>query len=254
MQNEKSRPDASPGHTAADESISEVALDNPIWTSLIGGHSHFALGQDLGTGAARRYPPAMGPFAGLREQTAEAFADLAQLIPVGETAALLFDNDPVVPSNWQVLRTLSLVQMVHRQKTMELSTGEEILRLMPSDEPEMISLAKMTEPGPFLRDTARLGEFYGIRIDAQLVAMAGQRFAPPGFVEVSAVCTHPNYRGRGLAGQLVAKVVQVIQAAGSVPFLTCLRENTGAIRLYETLGFSYRRSFTLGVLRPQGLL
>jgi predicted GNAT family acetyltransferase len=231
--------------------MNETALDNPIWTSLTGGHLQLALGQSTGSGAARRYPATMSPFAGLRDATPDAFADLGQLIPAGETVALLFDSDPVVPQDWRILRTRSLVQMIQREESESLATSEEIVRLMPPDMPEMVSLAQKTQPGPFLSETASLGEFYGIRIDGKLVAMAGQRFMPPGFVEVSAVCTHPGYRGRGLAGQLVVKVVEAIRAAQSTPFLTCLRDNTGAIKLYETLGFAIRRSFFLGVLQHQ---
>src|ERR1700760_1824963 len=202
--------------------MNETALDNPIWTSLTGGHRDFALGQSTGSGRARRYPATMGPFAGLREGTAEAFKDLEHLVSAGETVALLFDTEPVVPPAWRVLRTRPLVQMIHRVEPKNPTASQEIVRLMPPDVPEMVSLAQRTQPGPFLNDTARLGDFYGIRIDGKLVAMAGQRFMPPGFVEMSAVCTDPNYRGRGLAGQLVLRVVAAIRAAESTPFLTCL--------------------------------
>jgi ribosomal protein S18 acetylase RimI-like enzyme len=236
---------------AGRELLSEIVLDNPIWTSLIAGHRKFAIGQDVGSGMARRYPPAIGPFAGMQDQSDTAFEDLGQVVPPGETVAVLFDSDPIVPPDWRVARTLSLVQMIQRTEALNRNEGPEIVRLAPTDMPEMVSLAKLTEPGPFSSETAILGEFFGVRIEGKLIAMAGQRFKPEGFVEMSAVCTHPDYRGRGLARELVCKVTSEIRSDGSVPFLTCMKSNTGAIKLYETLGFSYRRSFVLGILKHQ---
>jgi len=114
----------------------------------------------------------------------------------------------------------------------------------------MVALADLTEPGPFPNHTAKLGGFLGIRVDGRLAAIAGQRLSPTGFAEVSAVCTHPDFRGRGYAQALVAAVTRNVRAEGRTPFLTSLEANTGAVRIYQQVGFVVRRTFQLAVLKP----
>jgi hypothetical protein len=114
----------------------------------------------------------------------------------------------------------------------------------------MRALAALTEPGPFSTRTHELGDFFGIRRDGRLAAMAGERMRPEGFCEVSAVCTHPDHRGRGYGAALTRHVAGRIVARGEVPFLHVMATNTGAIGLYETLGFAFRRALALTVLAP----
>jgi predicted GNAT family acetyltransferase len=130
------------------------------------------------------------------------------------------------------------------------SLVEAILPMAAADYPEMVALASLTEPGPFRERTASLGGFVGIRVDGRLAAMAGQRLAPTGFAEVSAVCTHPDFRGRGYAQALVAVVARNIHSEGGMPFLTSFEANTGAVRIYRQVGFVHRRTFELAVLKP----
>lgn len=222
----------------------EALLDNPIWSSLVTGHAGLA----VGAGLARRYRSDVGPLAGLRETTPEAYADLAAIVPAGDMAVLFLAERPVVPSGWEVLRDGTLVQMVCREVPEE--PGASIEALGNEDGDEMLALTKLTEPGPFRERTATLGGFVGIRVDGRLAAMAGRRLAPKGFVEVSAVCTHPEFRGRGYAQALVAAVSRGIYAEGKVPFLTSFEANVGAIRVYRQVGFEVRRTFELAVLKP----
>jgi predicted GNAT family acetyltransferase len=112
----------------------------------------------------------------------------------------------------------------------------------------MLELVAETDPGPFLTRTIELGDYLGIRSDGALVAMAGERFRLDGWTEISAVCTKPDHRGRGLASQLVGALVASIQARSQRPFLHVLSTNTGAIRLYEEIGFRVRQAATLSVL------
>jgi len=221
-------------------------LDNPIWNSLTTGHASLA----VGGGLARRFPPNIGPLSGLKEVTAEAYADLAAIVPEGDIAVLFLDAKPEVPEGWRLLRDGLLVQMVCREVPDGVGVGDVITPLGPADFAEMLALATLTEPGPFRDGTAELGGFLGIRVDGRLVAMAGQRLSPAGFTEVSAVCTHPDFRGRGYAKALVGAVALQIQAAGKIPFLTSFAANTGAIRAYEQAGFVPRREFELAVLAP----
>jgi predicted GNAT family acetyltransferase len=124
----------------------------------------------------------------------------------------------------------------------------EFENLRESNALEMRSLAELTQPGPFFARTHQLGEFIGIRSGGKLIAMAGERMKAPGFTEVSAVCTHPDHRGRGYAGALMAKVAVKILSRGETPFLHVYAHNTGAIALYEKLGFRLRRALSMRVL------
>ena len=228
----------------------EVLLDNPIWHSLATGHAHLAIGAHEGQGLARRYPSSIGPLAAFQEPTSEAYADLAAIVPEGDVAVLLHREQQEAPAGWQLRRGGGIVQMVCRAVPDEPRLAEAIGPLGSPDFPEMLALANMTEPGPFCDQTATLGGFLGVRVDGRLAAMAGQRLLPTGFAEVSAVCTHPDFRGRGLARALVSAVARNIYAGGRVPFLTSFEANTGAIRVYQQVGFVLRRTFHLAVLMP----
>jgi len=222
-------------------------LDNPIWNSLTTTHAHLATSHRQ----ARRYPSDIGPLAAFAHHpTPAAWADLATLIPLGDIAILFLDAQPTPPTNWQLLRDDPLVQMICRDLPAEPEIQDPILPLGPSDIPDMLALATLTEPGPFRPNTATLGGFFGIRVDGRLAAMAGRRLAPTGFAEVSAVCTHPDFRGRRYAQALVAAVARAIHADGLTPFLTSLAVNPAAIRVYEQVGFTLRRHFQLAVVKP----
>jgi ribosomal protein S18 acetylase RimI-like enzyme len=231
----------------------DVLLDNPIWSSLVTGHAHLAIGADIGRGLARRYRADIGPLSAFQEPTSEAYADLAEIVPEGDVAVLFLENLPEIPAGWQLVRGGTLVQMVCPTVPDQPALAEKILPLKPADFPEMVALATLTEPGPFRDRTAELGGFVGIRVDGRLAAMAGQRLAPTGFAEVSAVCTHPDFRGRGYAQALVAAVTRNIHSEGRMPFLTSFEANTGAVRIYQQVGFVLRRSFQLAVLKPPSL-
>jgi predicted GNAT family acetyltransferase len=77
--------------------------------------------------------------------------------------------------------------------------------------------------------------------------MAGQRLQPYPYTEVSAVCTHLAYTGKGYGAKLVRSQVCKIIATSRVPFLHVYPENTAA-RLYEKLGFEVRKQMVVYVL------
>lgn len=228
----------------------QALLDNPIWSSLNTSHAHLALGAHTGHGLARRYPSEIGPLSAFLAQTPEAYADLATLIPEGDLAVLFLNEMPAPPPGWQLLRDGPLVQMICLQPPAPSTLDAQIIRLEPEDFSEMVELATLTEPGPFREQTATLGGFIGIRVDGRLAAMAGQRLSPTDFAEVSGVCTHPDFRGRGYAQALVTQVSRNIHADGRIPFLTSFEANVGAIRVYKQVGYTLRRSFQLAVLKP----
>lgn len=115
----------------------------------------------------------------------------------------------------------------------------------------MLELATLTEPGPFRMRTHELGAFYGIFENGRLMSMAGQRMRVPGCVEVSAVCTHPEARGRGYARALMLAVMGDIRNEGLTPFLHSWTFNHAAIRIYTDLGFVLRHRMYVAALRNE---
>src|SRR5262245_23008055 len=112
----------------------------------------------------------------------------------------------------------------------------------------MLALTAATEPGPFLAETIQMGRYCGIRSnDGRLIAMAGERLKLEGFTEISAICTAPEFRGRGFARTLVAYLVDQTLNEGKMPFLHVKAEN-GAKILYQKLGFRVRRTIQLTVV------
>jgi ribosomal protein S18 acetylase RimI-like enzyme len=220
-------------------------LDNPIWSALTTQHESLALSQ----GAARRYPPKVSPFAALREPTVGAFSDLRVLVPPGERVALFTAAPLDVPKSWQVEQARWIEQMTC--ETLSAAQSIEALPLTAADVPEMLALTAATEPGPFLPRTIELGRYFGIRSDdGRLAAMAGERLRLSGFTEISAVCTHPDFRGRGYAKALVTMVAEKIMSEGKVPFLHVNPDN-GAKVVYAKLGFTLRTRVRLTVISPQ---
>jgi predicted GNAT family acetyltransferase len=217
-------------------------LDNPIWGALTTAHARLAEGDGL----ARRYPPEVTPLAGLIEQSPAAYAALAALIPIGGMAGLFRDVLPDPPAGWEVV-TRGPMRQMHCGHLIPVA-NDRIERLGPADVPAMAELVQLTDPGPFGPRTIELGDFYGIRDGGRLVAMAGERIHPGSYAEVSAVCTHPGYRGRGYAAALVTKVAQGMVARGDSPMLH-VRTDNPAVRVYEQVGFTTERHLEFLIVR-----
>ena len=124
----------------------------------------------------------------------------------------------------------------------------EVVELGDADAAEMLELATLTKPGPFFQRTHRLGRFIGVREGGRLAAMCGERLSLPGYTELSAVCTHPAFLGRGYAAGLMSLVTQGIIQRGDVPFLHVYDRNARAIALYERLGWVRRRAVEVSFL------
>jgi GNAT superfamily N-acetyltransferase len=221
-------------------------LDQPMWNALTTSHSQFAIGDGL----ARTYLPEIGPLTGLSEQSSAAYEDLHRLAPPDGTYGLFLHEPPMPRTGWTLIRGGLIDQMVFTRSSGEDFPQPEGMRLLTAaDAPAMVELATLTEPGPFRIRTHELGTFFGIFESDRLLAMAGQRMRVPGFVEVSAVCTHPDARGRGYARTLMSTVMKLILDAGETPFLHTYADNHSAIRVYHALGYEKRRTFHLAVLK-----
>ena len=222
-------------------------LDSAAWTSLTGAHAHFALGRGL----ARRYRPDVSPFAALATpDDGRAWADLGALYQPEEVVALAgppgFTRS--LPRGWSLQGSVPGVQLV-ATPALETFPDEEARPLRATDVAEALDLVARTEPGPFLPQTYRLGTYLGLWRGGRLVAMAGERLHPPGWTEISAVCTDPDHRRQGLATRLIAAVADQIRARGETPFLHTGAANTRAIALYEALGFELRRQVEFAALQ-----
>jgi len=218
-------------------------LDNPVLTSLTGAHRHLARTH----GRATRYPADVSPFCALPDEPDAAdWADAARLVGPGETVVFPALR-AVPPPGWEAPWLGEGVQLV--AATLDARADEEAVPLGPADVPDMLALTERTKPGPFLPRTIELGSYLGIRRDGELVAMAGERLRPPGWTEISAVCTDPAWRGHGFASRLTLAVAAGITARGETPFLHAVATNVNAVRLYQELGFTVRREVVFPLLR-----
>lgn len=225
-------------------------LENPIWSSLTTQHRHFALGDE----SFKRYPreiTTMGAFESLSPVPAKAWSSLSNVMQPRETIAVLFHQEPNVPTGFEIAAQVKIVQMVHDGREPQQDTRtEKFYRLGAAESDEIVELAKLTNPGPIGPRSHEIGDFIGIRNDqGQLIAMAGERFRFPGYAEISGVCTRPGFEGRGLAAYLVVQVMQRIRQRGDIPFLHSRAENERAVKLYQRLGFAIRREYPMAVLR-----
>ncbi|MGV9247300.1 GNAT family N-acetyltransferase [Streptomyces sp. NPDC003710] len=220
-------------------------LDNPAWAALTGPHAHFA--QRIGHAA--RYHEDVAPFHAVSdEDDPRAWADLAALVGPGGTASVRGVTE--APEGWEIVRTGHGVQLVDTGVRAE--PDREAVRLGPDDVPEILDLIARTQPGPYLPRTVEMGTYLGIRHQGRLIALAGERLHPPGWTEISAVCTDPDHRGRGLATRLVRAVAAGIKERGERPFLHAVATNANAIRLYESIGFTLRRRTVFSLVRHTG--
>jgi ribosomal protein S18 acetylase RimI-like enzyme len=210
-------------------------LDNPVWDSLNGAQAHYALRH----GAAARFDPDVTVFAALADDAGpSAWDDLAALATPGEEVVVV-DAPVDPPGDWEIVGRFAGVQLTGEDVKVEADL--DAIELGPGDVPEMTALVERTKPGPWRPRTIEMGRYIGIRVDGELIAMAGERLRPTGWIEISAVCTAERFRGRGLGSRLIRAVGAAIVERGELPMLHASAENVNAIRLYESMGFRFRR-------------
>lgn len=213
-------------------------LDRPVWNALHDRLAHLA----IGGGSAVGFERACEVFVAGADQAPETLAALAALVPRGEQASFVERDAWPLPPETAPVRQATLIQMLAEKGIEAPETDLPLLELGDVDGREMLELATLCRPGPYFAQTHKLGGFVGLRDEAgRLIAMAGERFQVGRFTEISAVCTHPDARGRGLARGLMQVVGSRITARGEVPFLHTFPDNASAIALYESLGFKPRR-------------
>jgi ribosomal protein S18 acetylase RimI-like enzyme len=226
-------------------------LANPAWHALTTRQAALA----EGAGRARRYREEVSVFAAVDELDAGGWDALAELAGPAAGVVLVRDELGDPPPGWSRPGGGTGHQMVATELADGLGTeapAPAIRRLTPDDVGEMLALTQLAQPGPFLARTIEMGDYAGVFDGERLVAMAGERVRLPGHTEISAVCTHPDARGRGLATALTRHVGRAILDRGETPFLHVRRDNDDAIRVYERLGFTVRRPIDFVLYRSPG--
>jgi ribosomal protein S18 acetylase RimI-like enzyme len=218
-------------------------LDNPVWESLTSRHASLARIR----GGAGRYLPAVAPFAAIDPQARDSVAALAELVASGEDV-LFVGPCPVLASDWSVREPVPIAQMICRSR-LDPVAGPEITELSGPQLEDMLALTALVYPHYFRPGTPQMGRYIGIYDGRKLAAMAGERMGFDGYQEISAVCTHPDYTGRGYAQRLLVELSNASFDAGRTPFLHVSNENTRAKSLYSRLGYVQRTDVPLWQVR-----
>lgn len=209
-------------------------LDNPAWHALHESHRAYARGDEQ----IRLYLPEFAPFGGIHpEADCSTFHDL--FVPDNDFIYLIGEI-PDLPAGYVLEKQLVCLQMICPEPIHTVAS-ENIQLLTQDQAADLAALVNLVQPGYFRKKTGQMGHYYGIYLSGLLAAVTGERMRMNGHTEISAVVTHPDYTGRGLASQLVAHTVNQNLAAGQLPFLHVAQDNVRAIALYEKLGFQTRR-------------
>ena len=208
-------------------------LDNPVYYALISGDAEKAMGSEQ----VKYFNPEVSPFVGFQEDYMNGFKDLHQLLPAGRTILYATRKEISLPKGWE------LIQFIHGSQFLYLSNKKfeddfsEVIPMNQEHIDQMVNLAVITKPGPFGKKTIDFGHYHGIFMNDKLVAMTGRRLHVYDYTEVSAVCTHPDYLGKGYAQLLIKHQINSILEEKKIPFLHVRSDNKRAIDLYERLGF-----------------
>ena len=227
----------------------EHPLDNPFWSALHTLHAGLA----LGSGDVLRYPADVAPFLGVAHAEADVAHALDGLVSAGDEVLLLGVAPARLPTGWTLAPFDDLAQMVCEHE-LAVVQGPEILELGEPQRADVLALTALVYPHYFRPHTMRLGRYFGMYEsdgsgEVRLAAMIGERLGTPQFREMSAICTHPEFLGRGHARRLTAMLTNATLHRGSTPFLHVSQANTRAMSLYEAIGYRLRRTIPFWSLR-----
>jgi ribosomal protein S18 acetylase RimI-like enzyme len=218
-------------------------LDNPFWSALRSRHRDIALRR----GEAARYPAAFAPFLGVASAQADVAAAIAALVGADESVYLL-GVAPALPHGWVLDAFAPLAQMIC-PAPIAVVDGPAVIELTETHRADVLALTALVYPHYFRPRTMELGRYFGIYQDGRLAAMIGERLGTDAQQEISAVCTHPDFNGRGYARRLVALLSNDNLERGRLPFLHVSHQNHRAKQLYEQLGYGHRRDIGFWSLR-----
>ena len=222
-------------------------VNNPVYGGLTSGDRHLG----FGTGKVRFFDERVSPFAGFEDGYQSGFEELYELLLPGRTILFATPGRVKGCGGWQLLHEIEGLQLIYQGGGDQMPDPFQPVPLQEAHVKQMMELAALTKPGPFGERTIDFGNYFGVFENENLVAMTGQRLHPGAFTEVSAVCTHPDYLGRGYASALVRHQVRLIEAAGRRPFLHVRADNRRAIEMYERIGFVISGNMNFFVLKKQ---
>lgn len=212
-------------------------LNNPVWHSLTEVHQNFAVNY----GKIKFYNPNYCTFGG--------FTDLKYSTTGCQEYSCISNNFYVVGNKPDIKYPLKInKELICNQMVLkipiDLEINELIIKIKKEHANDLFNLVNLVQPGYFRKRTLQLGNYYGIYKNNQLVAVTGERMKMDNFTELSAIVTHPEHTGKGYAKQLIAYTSKKIFSENKTPYLHVAEDNTGAIKLYEKLGFSTRKKIS----------
>ena len=213
-------------------------LKNPVYHALLSGDRHLSFGNEK----VKYFDEQVSPFAGFEQDYNKGFSDLYELLPSGRKILYAIPSLITEPAGWEVAHEIKGLQFVYEADREIKTQFSDVMSLSEIHVEEMMELAKLTRPGPFGPRTIDFGSYFGIFEKEKLVAMTGQRLHVQNYTEISAVCTHPDYSGKGYAYTLLQHQLQIILQQGQHPFLHVREDNERAISLYQRLGFTISRA------------
>ncbi|WP_342117358.1 GNAT family N-acetyltransferase [Pseudoduganella sp. OTU4001] len=209
-------------------------LENPIWAALNSAQQHFS----IPTGVARRYPADVAPFCAVAEQGVPLRAE--DLAGIADASYYFLGAMPALPEGWTLQPLSGVLQMVYQGGPVAAPDAEALaaIRVLAADDPAMVELTDLAFPGYFRKRTGAMGKYAGIHDEGgRLVALSGERMDLGHMREVSAVCTHPEFTGRGYARRLVEYIMYGMQQQGVNPMLHVGAANARAQALYRSMGY-----------------
>ncbi|WP_035374851.1 GNAT family N-acetyltransferase [Pseudoduganella violaceinigra] len=210
-------------------------LENPIWAALNSAQQHFS----IPAGAARRYPADVAPFCAVAEQGVPLSAEDLAGVPDG--GYYFLGAMPELPQGWSLQPLAGVLQMVYQGGPLA-APDISMIRVLAADDPAMVELTNIAFPGYFRPRTGEMGRYAGIHdAGGRLVALSGERMDLGHMREVSAVCTHPDFTGRGYARRLVEFIMYGMQQQGVRPMLHVGAANARAQALYRSMGYAASR-------------
>ena len=223
----------------------EHVLDNPIWHALSTRQAVL----NKGTERVKFFDESVSPFVTMDAWNEADLKEMQEILPLDRSFYVLIPRQVKIPEAFEQVYTTPIYQMVCEVFHPQMLPEQSVLEMGAGDVKEMIELTALTRPGPFSNNTMSFGRYIGIREGTRLAAIAGERMKVTGYTEVSAVCTHPNFLGKGYASHLMSILCAEIITRGETPFLHVRADNPRAIRAYERLGFSISRDVFFVIIK-----
>jgi len=221
-------------------------LDNPAWAALTTGNQNLSNGSHT----AKFFSEKVSPFAAISEPD-QSLQELYDVVPFKNPIGIFTNRNSINPYPWKLINKIYGYQLLYSKDAELPVINNTIVKLNEHHVAEMLELTRITNPGPFLPETISFGNYEGILVEGKLVAMAGHRFHCHNYVEISAVCTHPDYLGCGYARDLLNSQIDMIQRRGEIPYLHVRADNKRALEIYLSMGFKIRSEMIIYILSKE---